>query len=162
MLLEFTNKLIIRKASIADIPKIVSIHKDCVLKINSKFYTVDVIKEWADTISFENVLGQFNNTEWIVCELDKEIVGFAQYSTKDKTLFQIQVSPKFQRKGIGNKFYRYIEKEFIKSSQKVIFLNSTLKAVVFYKGLGFRKVGGIKFVLSEQFIKMIKMEKVIG
>ncbi|MFH1566276.1 MAG: GNAT family N-acetyltransferase [bacterium] len=162
MPLESTNRYIIRKAFRADIPKIVFIHKDCVFKINSKFYSLKVIKEWVSTINQQNVLEQFKSTGWVVCEVDKEIVGFAQYSIKDKTLFQIQVSPKFQRKNIGAKLYKYIEEEFLKSGLKIMFLNSTLNAVPFYDRLGFRKVRGIKFELERYSVEMVKMEKTFG
>lgn len=151
----------IRKAEEKDIPAIVSIHKNCVLKINSKLYPPQVIKEWVGSISEESVLKQFKNTEWIVCEVESEIVGFVQYSLTDKTLFQIQVEPKFQGNSIGTALYKYVESKFINSGLEKISLNATLNAVPFYEKMGFSKLEDIKFKLGENFVDMVKMEKIL-
>jgi len=159
MPLESTNRYVIRKAFRADIPKIVFIHKDCVFKINSKFYSLKVIKEWVSTINQQNVLRQFKSTEWVVCEANSAVIGFAQYSVKDKIIFQIQVEPEFQNKGVGATLYKFIENEFVGFKVDKLVLNSTLNAVSFYQKLGFREVKNIQFRLGKHSVKMVRMEK---
>ena len=155
-----SDKLNVRKAAEKDIPAIISIHKNCVLKTNIKFYPPTVIKEWIESISKENILNQFKNTKWVVCEKDKKIAGFVQYSLQEGTLFQIQVEPKSQGTGIGSALYRYVEEDFVRSGLEKISLNATLNAVPFYEKMGFSKLKNIQFKLKKTLVEMIKMEKI--
>jgi len=148
----------IKPAIIKDIPVIVSIHKDCVAEINSKFYPDQVIKEWLGQISKSNVLKQFKDSSWIVARLENQIVGFAQYSIKTGEIFQINTNSKFLRQGIGEELYQFILKDFQKHHSKKISLNSTLNAVPFYGKLGFKSLGKIRYKLNKQVMEMEKME----
>jgi len=153
------KKMTISKAQKKQIGLIVKIHKDCIHKTNAKFYDAKIIKEWFKQISQKNVLEQFQNTSWYVIKFSNKIIGFCQFSLKEKILYQINISPHFQSKGAGEILYNFIEKKFIKNKKEKILLNSTLNAEKFYKKLGFKKIKSIKFKLNEQSIKMIKMAK---
>ncbi|MEK7149624.1 MAG: GNAT family N-acetyltransferase [Patescibacteria group bacterium] len=153
------NNISIKKALDEDIVKIVSIHKSCVLKTNSKFYSKSVIKEWLSQISIKNTREQFKNTKWHVIKLNDKIIGFCQFSPIEKDLYQINISPKYQGKNYGKLLYGFVEKYFRKRRMNEIYLNSTLNAVNFYKNLGFKKIKMIKFKLDKTFVEMVKMKK---
>lgn len=151
--------ILIRKANKEDIKEIEKIHKDCVKKINAKFYSSAIVQEWLKQISAENIKDQFKNSIWAVLLIKEKIVGFVQFSIRTKELFQINIKPSLNGRGYGKKMYEYIEKYFIKKRVKIISLNATLNAVKFYNKLGFKKVKRIKFKLNNEFLEMIKMEK---
>lgn len=149
----------IKKAVSKDAPKIAAIHKNCVLKTNAQFYPKDVIKEWIKPITVKNTKEQFKNSQWFVIQARSKIVGFCQFSIKEKALYQINISPKHQSKKYGKLLYDFIEKLFLENNINKIYLNSTLNAVDFYKKSGFKKVRKIKFKLDKTSVEMIKMKK---
>lgn len=149
----------IRTANEKDIPEIVVIHKECILKTNSTAYSKEIVEEWVRQISEEKVLNQFYSTTWLVLLVDNMVVGFCQYDLKDGELLQIQVFPKYQDSGCGSDLYSAVEADFNKNKLKKIILFATLNAVGFYESLGFRKIKPFKFKLDKCFIKMFKMSK---
>lgn len=153
------NNISIKAASSKDAAKIVKIHRDCVLKTNAKFYYKRVIKEWLNQISVKNTKDQFKNTKWYVIKIGDKIIGFCQFSPEDKSLYQVNISPKYQGKNYGKLLYNFIEKFFRKNHINEITLNSTLNAAEFYKNLGFKKVKIIKFKLNKTFVEMVYMKK---
>ena len=153
------NNIQIRKAKTKDIRAITKLHKKIVSEVNSAFYSPEVIKEWLNKISEGNVNHQFQNSVWIVAEIDSKIIGFGQYSVKDRQIYQINVDPKYLNQNIGKRLYEYIENGFKNNEIGKINLNSTLNAVGFYQKLGFEIVQEINFKLSRQSLKMVKMEK---
>ena len=149
----------IKKAVLEDASKIAAIHKNCVLKTNARFYPNDVIKEWIKPITAKNIKYQFKNSQWFVIKIKNKIVGFCQICLKEKSLDQINISPKYQNKKYGKLVYDFVERQFLKNNINEIYLNSTLNAVDFYKRLGFRKLRRIRFKLGRIFVEMIKMKK---
>jgi N-acetylglutamate synthase-like GNAT family acetyltransferase len=138
---------------------ILDVHKSCVLKTNSKTYSSEIIKEWLSTLSLENIKEQLKNSSWVVIEENDEVLAFAQYSLKDKEIYQIQVKPEKQNQGFGKKLFEYLEKDFKKNNTKSITLFSTLDAVSFYEKLGFEKTKNIQFPLKKQSLKMVEIKK---
>ena len=139
--------------------RIVSIHKECIATVNSKYYNKKQIEEWLSVTIVKNIQDQLLNTNWIVMEKDNQVVGFAQYSLEDKGLYQIQVLPSEHGKGYGKSMYEYLEKDFRKKNIKEISLYSTLNAIPFYKSLGFESVGKKDLLLITTSIQMEIMKK---
>jgi len=148
---------VITEATIKHIKDIVKIHKKCVLVSNSKLYGPEIISSWVNNINEKNVLSQWENSTWLVIKENNKVVGFAQYSLKEKELFQIQVNPDYQGKGFGKNLYIYIEQDFLKNEIENISLNSTLNAKQFYKEMGFFETGKIDY----NGIHMFRMEKLL-
>ncbi|MBU1159940.1 GNAT family N-acetyltransferase, partial [Patescibacteria group bacterium] len=145
------NLISIRKAKKIDIKDIVRIHKRCVLKTNAKVYAQKTIQEWLGQISVKNILWQFKNTKWFVIKINNKIVGFCQLSLREKSLYQINIDPRYQNKGYGKILYNFIEKYFKKNKIKTIFLNTTINAQLFYKNLGFKKIKSTEFKLDKTY-----------
>jgi GNAT superfamily N-acetyltransferase len=145
----------IKKVSQFDVPCIVQIHKKCISTSNALAYSPEIINSWISRISENCVTTQLNISTWIVILESDLIVGFAQYSITEQTLYQIQIDPEYQGKGYGKTLYKYIEQEFINAKSQRISLNSTLNAVQYYKSLNFVQTGKLNY----EGIEMIKMEK---
>lgn len=143
------------------IDEIVKIHKDAVLETNAKHYPQDVVKEWIKQISYNSVLKSLSSSKYILLEVDKNIVGFAQYSLESCELYQINIKSKFQSKGYGRALYDSVEKDFILCKCPKISLYSTINAEKFYEALGFNKVGAIDYKLDKTSVCLVKMEKKI-
>ena len=149
----------IRKLSEKDIPKIVEIHKDCINKCNSKYYTPSQIQEWISDVSEENVIAQLKSSFWIVMDNQNKIVGFAQYSLKNEELYQVQIDPEEQGKGYGRMLCKYVFEDFRRHNIKEISLYSTLNAVPFYLSLDFKKIKEIYYPIKKEKLEMIEMRR---
>jgi len=143
------------------IKNILEIHKQCISKSNSLSYPPQSINQWLSTVTLQNILDQIPISKWVYIEKENKILGFAQYSIEEKTIYQIQILPNQQGKGIGKKIYKYIENDFKKNDIKNISLNSTLNALPFYKSLGFIQKENIQYKLIDKYIEMVYMEKSI-
>lgn len=152
---------LIKRATLRNLSEIVAIHKSCVLETNAKFYSKNIINEWLDQISEKSVREQFKNSSWYILKINSKIIGFTQFSIKDKILYQINISPKHQRKNYGWYLYEFVEKKFKNNKINKISLNSTLNAFKFYKSLGFKSLNKTRFKLKKEYVQMIKMEKII-
>jgi ribosomal protein S18 acetylase RimI-like enzyme len=139
--------------------RLVDIHQKCILESNSKYYNNKQIKEWLSTINIQNITNQIENTYWIMLKEGNKIVGFAQYSTEDREIYQIQIDPQEQGYGYGKRLYEYIEEEFKQNNIPTISLFATLNAVLFYKKVGFKVIKNIKFQLINTEIDMVEMSK---
>jgi GNAT superfamily N-acetyltransferase len=142
--------------------ELVDIHKKCILMNSSKFYNKDQILEWISLIDLNSVEDQLKNTSWIIYKEGEKIVAFAQYSIKDLFIYQMQVLPSKQGKGIGKTVYQFIENEFRKEEKEIIKLYSTLNAVPFYRKMGFKTIGNIEYELIEGSVRLMIMEKVLN
>jgi ribosomal protein S18 acetylase RimI-like enzyme len=149
----------IEKATKEDIPDIVKVHKECILKTNSKVYPKSTIVEWLEQISEQKVLDQFDKTTWLTLKKEAGLIGFCQYDINNGELYQIQISPNYQEKGYGKYFYTFIERDFIKNDKYKMSLFATLNSVGFYESVGFKRVENIKFPLKTGSIEMLKMSK---
>jgi ribosomal protein S18 acetylase RimI-like enzyme len=156
-----SSKLKIEKVIKKDVADIVKIHKECILKTNSKYYSIEAIKEWSDQVNEQNVLAQLDNTKWLVLRKNKNIIGFCQYDLVDSELNQIQIQPEYQHHGYGKYLYEYIEKDFVRNGNKKLSLFATLNAVQFYESLGFTKIKLIKYHIDSEDIEMFEMAKVL-
>lgn len=152
----------IEDAKVLDILAIVKIHKTCVSKVNSKFYSPAVIAEWLKDISQENVFNQFKKSSWVVTKTKEgQVVGFGQYSLKTAEIFQVNVLPLYQGQGFGTALYQRMLDDFKRKGVEEISLNSTLNAVGFYQKLGFASLGKTEYRLGLQKMEMVKMKAAI-
>ncbi len=75
-----------------------------------------------------------------------EIIGglIGRFSLDEGEIYDIFISKKFQRKGVGGKLYGEFEYILLKNGVRKVFLEvreSNLKAISFYKKLGFVEGG---------------------
>jgi ribosomal protein S18 acetylase RimI-like enzyme len=153
--------IVIREVKTDDINSVVELHKKVVGLENSKFYPTEIINEWLSQISHENVFQQLSitDTPWYLIEVNKKIVGFSQFSTADKCLYQINIDPNYLGNGYGKKLYSFIEEKFRDSKADRIELWSTINAKEFYEKLGYKVIKKIKTKLINEEMDEYLMEK---
>jgi len=142
-----------------DIPRIILIHKECIAKTSANYYADEVINEWLEQITEENVKDQLDNSTWEKLIVNDEIIGFCQYDLEEQELYQIQILPKYQGKGYGKFLYKHMENEFLKNENKKVLLFSTLNAKKFYENMGFEIIKKMKFPLDNTKLEMYEMRK---
>ncbi|MBU0708473.1 GNAT family N-acetyltransferase [Patescibacteria group bacterium] len=153
------ERISIRKANIGDVSEIVRIHRDCVLKTNSQSYSPEQITEWLSQITVDNVIAQFDCTDWHVVQIGIIIVGFAQVAFEECEINQINIRPEYQKRGYGKKMLGFLEKKFRIRGLKEINLNSTKDAEGFYNHMDFRSVRSVKYRLQKLAVEMVLMKK---
>ena len=149
----------INKIQDKDIPEIISIHRECIIKTNFDYYHEEVINEWVEQVTAENVKSQLANSVWEKLSVNNEIVGFCQYDLENQELYQIQIRPKYQSKGYGKFLYKHIEGAFLKNNSREISLFSTLNAKGFYENMGFKIKKKVQFPLNNVKLEMYEMRK---
>ena len=155
------DRVIIREAKQDDVNAIVDLHRKVVAQENGKYYSEEIIKEWLSQISPESVFQQLliKDTPWYLIEVDKNLVGFCQFSIDDKCLYQINIDPDFKGKGYGKKLYSFIENKFKSADVNKIELWSTTNAKEFYEKQGYVVVKKLKTKLVNLEMDEYLMEK---
>ncbi len=149
----------ITKIKESDISQILFIHKECISKTNSKYYSAEVTAEWLKQVTLENIKSQLNTSNWKKLNEGNKIIGFCQYDLIDEIIYQIQILPEYQGRGYGKTLYEHMEKEFIHKGSPRVFLNATINARKFYERLGFQVSGKVQFPLGNLELEMYKMYK---
>ncbi|MBR9679401.1 MAG: GNAT family N-acetyltransferase [Nanoarchaeota archaeon] len=111
-----------------------NIRKQNLLEVNSKNYPQEIITLLLCQNKPENVLKKIKTRLMLVYEKEKKILGTISL-TKDGEIKNLFVKPELQRKGIGKKLLKTIEKSF----EGKIFLYASTTAQKFYEKNGYKK-----------------------
>jgi len=78
-----------------------------------------------------------------VCEVDKQIVGFAIVDLVENNVWALFVLPEFEAKGIGKKLHQVMMEWYFLHTQEKIWLGTDpdSRAYEFYKMQGWKEVG---------------------
>lgn len=97
---------------------------------------------------YNKLLGNYLEDEFIVAELNGEIVGFSRYTLYNKSneiknvdgeIFSIYVRPKLKRNGIGTVIFTYVMNQFKNNGNKSIILGcfkENYQSRAFYEKMG--------------------------
>jgi len=90
-----------------------------------------------------------------VCEIDKQIVGFAIADLKKNNIWALFLDPKFERKGIGQQLHNLMLDWYFAQTKENVWLGTAFntRAEKFYRKAGWTEVGTngtkeIKFEMS--------------
>lgn len=90
-----------------------------------------------------------------VCEIDKQIVGFAIVDLKERNIWALFLRPEFEGKGIGKELHRLMMDWYFSQTSETVWLGTSpnTKAEKFYalqgwKNVGIVNKGEVKFELS--------------
>lgn len=138
--------MLIRFASLADIPEIHQLANHIWHDTYSDFLTINQIEFMLDQMySFASLKAQFDEgITFIVVQVNNSPVGFASYSLaeNEKLLFKIHklyLSKSEQGKGIGKQLISFIKSDVLSKGGKLLQLNVNRKnpTFSFYKKVGF-------------------------
>lgn len=78
-----------------------------------------------------------------VCEMDKQIVGFAIVDLKENNIWALFIHPKFERKGIGLALHNKMLDWYFMQTKDKVWLGTAFntRAEIFYKKAGWTEVG---------------------
>ena len=123
------DKLIIREATLEDIPEVAKLHVDSW----NKTYKGIIEQEHLDNMKnnldkrIERMKNEFNLRKMIVVILDNEIVAFSEFTLTnefskdldiDCELCGLYVKNEYLGKGIGSKVFDYVKNIFVENSKK--------------------------------------------
>jgi len=142
------NELIIRNVKKEDLKQVAEI-----IVTGWKIAYKGIIDDnYLDSLTIEKrynkLLGNYLEDEFIVAELNGEIVGFSRYTlyntsneieNVDGEIFSIYVRPKLKRNGIGTAIFTYVMNRFKNNGNKSIILGCFKKnypSRAFYEKMG--------------------------
>ncbi|MEI2759890.1 MAG: GNAT family N-acetyltransferase [Bacteroidia bacterium] len=126
--------MIIREANIEDIKQIQHVRNSVT----------------ENTLSNPNVVADEDCEEFItirgkgwVCEINKQIIGFAIADLKESNIWALFLDPKFERRGIGQKLHQTMLDWYFTQTKVTVWLGtaSNTRAEKFYRKAGWKEVG---------------------
>lgn len=156
------DRLIIRDATIKDIPEIAKLHIDSWNKTYNGIIAKDHLDNMKRNIDkrIERMKNEFNIRKMIVATIDDEIVAFSEYTLTnqfskdldiDCELCGLYVKNQYVGIGIGTKMFNYVVNEFIKKGNSKMGLwcvKENTNAINFYKSKGGIQVAEKNFELA--------------
>lgn len=159
------NEILIRNAKetdsldIKELLKITWLHsykeyipENIILLINNKFHSE---KRIIDQVNDKNIIFK-------VAEINNEIIGTISLNrlSEDKfNLNRLYINPNFQGKSIGKKLLNSSLNEFKINKITLEVLKNNIRAINFYKSLGFKEIGESDFEIDGFIINNIIFEK---
>ena len=156
------DRLIIRDATIKDIPEIAKLHIDSWNKTYNGIIAQDHLDNMKRNIDkrIERMKNEFNMRKMIVATINDEIVAFSEYTLTnqfskdldiDCELCGLYVKNQYVGNGIGTKMFNYVVNEFIKKGNSKMGLwcvKENINAINFYRAKGGIKVAEKNFELA--------------
>ncbi len=126
--------MIIREATVQDIPQIQIVRNS--------------VKE--NTLSDPSLVTDEDCEEFItkrgkgwVCEIDRQIVGFAIADLKENNIWALFLDPNFEKKGIGQQLHKIMMDWYFSQTTTTVWLGTAFntRAENFYRKAGWTEVG---------------------
>lgn len=123
-----------REATIADVPQI-QIVRNSVKENTLSNPSLVTDKDCEDFITKRG-------KGW-VCEIDKQIVGFAIVDLQGNNIWALFIHPIFEKKGIGKKLHDIMLNWYFNQTQKTVWLGTSpnTRAEKFYRKAGWSAIG---------------------
>lgn len=138
--------MIIREATTEDIPQIQIVRNS----VKENMLSDPNLVTDADCMDFITSRGK----GW-VCEIDKQIIGFAIADLKENNIWALFLDPKFEGKGIGQLLHHTMLDWYFTQTKNTVWLGTAFdtRAEKFYRKAGWVEVGmhgskEIKFEMS--------------
>ena len=156
------DRLIIRDATIKDIPEVAKLHVDSWNKTYNGIIAQDHLDNMRNNIDkrIERMKNEFNIRKMIIATIDDEIVAFSEYTLTNKfskdldidcELCGLYVKNQYVGTGIGSKLFNYVVSEFIQNDKGKMGLwcvKENTNAINFYKSKGGIQVTEKRFELA--------------
>lgn len=161
--------IIIERARLSEIPEIKRLLSETWIDTYGSVYSKETIQrvttEWH---SPDNLSSQIQNTDFYfgLAKENGKIIGLSTSRRVEKDsifMYRLYVDPNVQRKGIGSKLLDETIKAFPEANTiKLEVEEKNYKAITFYTKMGFKESGKKVENVSDEKIRVIEMEKVLG
>ena len=144
------------------IRKMIASDKEEVIKMMKVFYESDAVLSNGSIEIFENDFNSATNNspflEGYIFESNNQIIGYSLLAKSFSTEYglpciwieDLYLKSEFRNKGIGSKFFRFIEKEYPNTLLKLEVERENIKALNMYKKHGYEPL---------EYLEMIKINK---
>ena len=144
------------------IRKMIASDKEEVIKMMKVFYESDAVLSNGSVEIFENDFNSATNNspflEGYIFESNNQIIGYSLLAKSFSTEYglpciwieDLYLKSEFRNKGIGSKFFRFIEKEYPNTLLKLEVERENIKALNMYKKNGYEPL---------EYLEMIKINK---
>ncbi|MBR4110129.1 MAG: GNAT family N-acetyltransferase [Clostridia bacterium] len=123
------DKLIIREATLEDIPEVAILHVDSWYKTYKGIIEQEHLDNMKNNLDkrIERMKNEFNLRKMIVVILDNEIIAFSEFTLTnefskdldiDCELCGLYIKNEYLGKGIGSKVFDYVKSTFVKNNKK--------------------------------------------
>lgn len=135
--------MIIRKFKGQDAEEACKLICSTFMKCNSRDFTKKGIENFLKHETPEKVNKRSKNRITLVAVIGKKIVGIIEAKNENR-ISRFFVDNSFQKRGIGTKLFKTMEKICKQRKSKVIKIYSSLDAVKFYEKMGYKKTGKVR------------------
>lgn len=144
------NMYQIRRFKESDAKEVVNVIKRASLEVNIKDYKKEAMDNLVKRITEEFIIKRATDFHMYVVTEEEKVIGVGAVgpywdSLTESSLFNIFILPEYQKKGLGTKLVKELERdEYYKRADRIE-IASSITAVEFYRhlGYGFKKYGNI-------------------
>lgn len=134
-----TMKCVIRKAGLEDVPRLLELRRQSILKLAPKGMSVAQSQAWAARQTIEGIEKRFKDIEIWVAEANGRIAGWVGFH--GDYLDGLYTDPQFLEQGIGTRLLDTAEGLMRKRGVQVVRADASWNAEEFYLRRGYEPVG---------------------
>ena len=117
---------------------------------------------WTEVLKPDRYEEQINKGPFYVAVENETIIAFGNLNKKSGEIEALYVGPEYLRRGVGRKILQALENEALDSGLKRLCLTSSLNAVGFYEGAGYRPQRQKRWLLPFEMVVCVTMTKKIA
>jgi putative acetyltransferase len=152
----------VRRARPEDAAQVHRVHTESIREGASGAYEPEVVEVWMDAFNPESFPRNIQTMEFFVAELaDGRVAGFTALDLKTGELESVYVAPWGKGRGMGSFLLGFAEELARRADVGRLWLDSSLNAVDFYAGFGWKERRRHARTRQGIEIPVVRMEKVL-
>ena len=152
----------IRRAKQVDKGAIWQVHIRSVRGVCKTHYSERELEMWTEVLKPDRYAEQISKGPFYVAVEDETIIAFGNLNKKSGEIEALYVDPEHLRRGVGRKILQTLENAALDSGLKRLCLTSSLNAVGFYEGAGYRPQRQKRWLLPSEMVVCVTMTKEIA
>lgn len=149
----------IRRFYLSDSKTLARLHRDTIRIANRADYTPAQIRVWSERTTAKRFRDSSKKVTRFVALEKGKLVGFGDFSEKEKELTGLYIHTHYLNKGIGAKLLLRLEKEALKKGIRTLTTTSTITAKAFYEKHGYTTLRKTFYKIGNQKLPVYKMRK---
>lgn len=155
--------ILIRRAVPEDCAQLWQVHTQAIRQSTRTHYTPEEVQAWAGFLSVEGYRPNIAANLFLVAQESQSLLGFAELDRSTGSIEAVYVAPTFLRRGIGTQLLQALETHARKGGLTRLDVLSSLNAVPFYTGAGYKTIGKATHAIpgSPIVLRCVHMEKLL-
>ena len=139
----------VREATSGDASAVLALHREAILARGPGAYDGDQVAAWAERDDPSRYPIGDPNHEFVVCEVDDEVIAFGDLDAESGEIVGVYVHPEYDRRGVGTAVLERLETAAADRGHGRVELTASKNAVGFYERRGYERLEEVRHTTTD-------------